>query len=239
MTEKPPSEAPAPPSSTTPATPASADHPMKEEPTNEPSAQVTADTRDKGKEPADSSAGVAVGGDSEDATPEKLREAEAHLQELMQRKRQTERSLANLENQIYKFETSYLEDTGAIGNIVKGFEGYVNMSRGASSRQKQRVAETDRVFSRSSTTYEQPLKQNDSALFPHTNQSIAHIREKEARHEQQQQLKKHRLSSETPAMGASMASSSTVLSAMQQQQMMSPNHKKKKKRWSGADEDYR
>ncbi|KXS22157.1 NuA4-domain-containing protein [Gonapodya prolifera JEL478] len=223
MTENPTSE---PPPVAIPAAPdsganaeASVDEGVKLEPNGE-SAPPATDAKDKGKEPADQVMDEVSGGDGDNPTTETLREAEAHLQELMQRKRQTERSLASLENQIYKFETSYLEDTGAIGNIVKGFDGYVNMQRGA-TKQKQKVAESDRVFSRSSTTYEQ---------------SIAHIREKEAR---QEQMKKHRLSSEGPLMSVNVAAAQSTLSSMQQQQMLSPNQKKKKKRWSGADEDYR
>jgi chromatin modification-related protein EAF6 len=68
----------------------------------------------------------------------------------MQRKEQVDNTLANLEVQIFHFEGSYLEDTQANGNILKGFDGYlVNRSM----ERKRQIKETDRIFSNSSLTY--------------------------------------------------------------------------------------
>jgi len=69
--------------------------------------------------------------------------------------RQEERNLAAQEEAIYKKETEYLEETPS-GNIITGFEAY---TKGSSStapgggRRKVAITDTNRVFSRSSISY--------------------------------------------------------------------------------------
>ncbi|KAJ5780645.1 hypothetical protein N7457_005805 [Penicillium paradoxum] len=95
---------------------------------------------------------------------EKLRR---ELRDTLQKKRLMDKSMAQLEDQIFRFEQSYLEETTA-GNIIRGFDNYIKgsvtgSSLGASglglgggmagSRRKAQVTESDRVFSRSSASY--------------------------------------------------------------------------------------
>ncbi|KAJ5797600.1 hypothetical protein N7504_004249 [Penicillium tannophilum] len=94
---------------------------------------------------------------------EKLRR---ELRDTLSKKRLMDRSMAALEDQIFRFEQSYLEETTA-GNIIKGFDNYIKGSANASSlgasglslgsgvggRRKAQVTDSDRVFSRSSASY--------------------------------------------------------------------------------------
>ncbi|MCJ1299139.1 Chromatin modification- protein meaf6 [Hypocenomyce scalaris] len=96
------------------------------------------------------------------------------LRETLKKKLVLDKSLANLEENIYRFEASYLEETGA-GNIIKGFDNYIKGSSattgtssgtttgggGTSTRRKGQVMEVDRVFSRSSASFMRV------GLFPH------------------------------------------------------------------------
>jgi chromatin modification-related protein EAF6 len=93
------------------------------------------------------------------------------LKNNMSKKRQIDRTLTDLESQIFLFEGSYLTNTAASGgNIVKGFDSYLktNNAVGLSSSKStsintimlgsQDVAIEDRMFSLSSATYKRSLE---------------------------------------------------------------------------------
>ena len=79
----------------------------------------------------------------------------------------------NLEEQILKQETTYLEETSA-GNIIKGFDNYIKGTTttataggaGTATRRKAPVGDTDRIFSRSSTSFLREASTPGSAQTP-------------------------------------------------------------------------
>ncbi|KAJ5114931.1 hypothetical protein NUU61_000690 [Penicillium alfredii] len=95
---------------------------------------------------------------------EKLRR---ELRDVIQKKRLMDKSMGQLEDQIFRIEQSYLEETTA-GNIIRGFDNYIKGSSSGASigaaginigagvaggRRKAQVTDSDRVFSRSSASY--------------------------------------------------------------------------------------
>lgn len=89
------------------------------------------------------------------------------LRESLQKKREIDARLAQIEDTIQKNETSYLEETSA-GNIIKGFDSYIKGTTtstssggaGTATRRKAPISDADRIFSRSSTSF---AKQDASA----------------------------------------------------------------------------
>ncbi|KAL2023476.1 hypothetical protein VTK56DRAFT_2472 [Thermocarpiscus australiensis] len=76
-----------------------------------------------------------------------------HLKDLIARRRALEKKLAALEELILVKETEYLENTPA-GNIIVGFDNYTKGTSGAAAqRRKTSLADANRVFSRSSVSY--------------------------------------------------------------------------------------
>ncbi|RPA88290.1 NuA4-domain-containing protein [Ascobolus immersus RN42] len=93
---------------------------------------------------------------------EKLR---SELRHLIARKRQNDRHLASIEENIYKIETSYLEETPN-GNIIRGFDNYI---KGSAARRRNVISDSDRLFSQSSVTFvkdETPQSASTAAPTP-------------------------------------------------------------------------
>ncbi|KAG6812570.1 hypothetical protein H0H92_002222 [Tricholoma furcatifolium] len=76
------------------------------------------------------------------------------LKKLLPKKRQADKQLATIEVQIYNLEATYLTETAAHsgGNIIQGFDGY--LKNPTTTRRKYEVNDADRLFSRSSMTYQ-------------------------------------------------------------------------------------
>jgi len=83
------------------------------------------------------------------------------LKETLEKKRELNKNMANLEATIARAEHTYLEETSAAGNIIKGFDNYIKASAGAGSsaaastatRRKGGVNDQDKIFSNSSVSW--------------------------------------------------------------------------------------
>ncbi|KAJ3221226.1 Chromatin modification- protein meaf6 [Clydaea vesicula] len=89
------------------------------------------------------------------ANIEALALTEKELKDLIDDKKQIEKRLVDLETNLYNLETTYLEDTAGFGNIIKGFDSYLNGR--AIDKRRSRFFETDRIFSNSSTTTQKSI----------------------------------------------------------------------------------
>ncbi|KAK3669834.1 hypothetical protein LTR78_010292 [Recurvomyces mirabilis] len=79
------------------------------------------------------------------------------LRQTLEKKRKLDEQLAALEDNIFKTEGNYLEETANSGNIIRGFDGWVKGvqvgGRGGDDRRRGRVRDEDRMFSRSSVSW--------------------------------------------------------------------------------------
>jgi hypothetical protein len=111
--------------------------------------------------------GTAAASSSASATAAQIAAA---VKEMQERKNQLDREVGALENQIFNLEGSYLEDTWAAGNAVRGFEQFSHSGRvapkGATNAafysmnggaRKQKFKDTERIFSHSSATAERSV----------------------------------------------------------------------------------
>ncbi|KAJ2557919.1 chromatin modification- protein eaf6 [Coemansia sp. RSA 1933] len=96
-------------------------------------------------------------------TKKMLKEAEQELFQLLLKKKQADRNLMDTEAAIYDFETSYFESSGSDGNIVHGFEGYLNTGR--HERRQMHFTDADRIFSQSSATFKKAQEPRITTSF--------------------------------------------------------------------------
>lgn len=82
------------------------------------------------------------------------------LIDLVRQRADLAEQLANLERQIYNFEGSYLEETAAYGNIVRGWDRYSSntIHRSIPSKRERKIKDTERLFSKSSISSPTAIK---------------------------------------------------------------------------------
>ncbi|KAK4273045.1 hypothetical protein QN277_021516 [Acacia crassicarpa] len=77
----------------------------------------------------------------------------AMLASLLSRRAKLHEELRNIEKQVYDMETSYLQDPGQCGNVLKGFDGFLSSSKNTALLKRSRKFQPeDRLFSLSSVT---------------------------------------------------------------------------------------
>ena len=92
------------------------------------------------------------------------------LKDTLEKKRELNRNMANLEATIARAELAYLEETSAAGNIIKGFDNYIKASAatgggagaasGTATRRKGGVSDQDKIFTKSSVSWSAVSKQD-------------------------------------------------------------------------------
>ncbi|KAI0889937.1 NuA4-domain-containing protein [Annulohypoxylon maeteangense] len=75
-----------------------------------------------------------------------------NLKELLTKRKQQDRQLAQLEQNIVDLEAKYLSNT-RFGNIVKGFDNYIKGTSSAAQRKQGELKEEDYIWSRSSISH--------------------------------------------------------------------------------------
>ena len=64
-----------------------------------------------------------------------------------------------IETEVMEMETSYLEDTAATGNLIKGWDGYFQNATQQRGPRPTKIRNEERIFSRSSATA--PIKPDE------------------------------------------------------------------------------
>ncbi|CAG8624999.1 9540_t:CDS:2 [Ambispora gerdemannii] len=93
----------------------------------------------------------------------KIKAIQAELNELLSEKKKADASLAEIEFVIYNFEGSYLKDThNGRGNLLRGFGKAPKSSLDKNNQKIFEIREEDRIFSRSSMTFEKSVEMKKS-----------------------------------------------------------------------------
>lgn len=91
------------------------------------------------------------------------------IKKLMQKKKQADEHLIELEARIYNLETEYLKETGTYGSIMSGLEGYLGLAAQASGGMRRSVykdiKDSARIFSNTSASSRRVHKYNVSSYI--------------------------------------------------------------------------
>mmetsp|Transcript_17813 Transcript_17813/g.51014 ORF Transcript_17813/g.51014 Transcript_17813/m.51014 type:complete len:130 (-) Transcript_17813:105-494(-) len=93
------------------------------------------------------------------------------MDSIKQRQRLVQDAISAVQEQLFALENRYLEETSATGNVVRGWEGYID-SRPRStmaSKKERRAKASERIFSFSSVT--SPIPSEELARELSTNVS--------------------------------------------------------------------
>ncbi|KAI1382211.1 NuA4-domain-containing protein [Hypoxylon crocopeplum] len=112
-------------------------------------------------ENAQPNAGGAANGDRQAALAEYSKQRQT-LKELLSKRKQQDRQLAQLEQNIVDLEAKYLGNT-RFGNIVKGFDNYIKGTSSAAQRKQGELKDEDYIWSRSSISYNSLHPENAEA----------------------------------------------------------------------------
>ncbi|KAI1404664.1 NuA4-domain-containing protein [Hypoxylon fuscum] len=96
-------------------------------------------------------AGGAANGDQQAGLAEYNKQRQ-NLKALLAKRKQQDRQLAQLEQNIVDLEAKYLGNT-RFGNIVKGFDNYIKGTSAAAQRKQGELKEEDYIWSRSSISH--------------------------------------------------------------------------------------
>ncbi|ONK66307.1 uncharacterized protein A4U43_C06F6340 [Asparagus officinalis] len=77
---------------------------------------------------------------------------QATLTALVGKREKLKEELRMIERQVYDLETSYLQESSQYGSVLKGFEGFLSLSKSTNMKRSRKFQPEDRLFSLSSVT---------------------------------------------------------------------------------------